>query len=229
VAQEGMDRSRVLEAAAAAATVTVGVALLGLVLGLVLAAKAAAGLAQPIDDAVRTWLEAHTSTTNPFASILGLLFGAGAMTMLAALGGLVAWWRTRRPLFAFAPFVVALAADAVVLVVKEVVARPRPALIAGPLGDRFSFPSGHATVSAAVLVAIALTWVRPDRRKAALVAAGVSATLVAASRLVLGVHWLSDVVIGAALGTLLAISLTRVGGGLLESERLSHEREGQAR
>ena len=145
------------------------------------------------------------------------------MTLWAAAGGLVVWWRTRRPLLASTPLVIALAADAVVLAVKQAVARPRPALIAGAFGDRFSFPSGHATVSAAVVVAIALMWVRPERRPAALVAAGVFATLVAASRLVLGVHWLSDVVFGAALGTLLAFGLTQVGAGLLESERISSE------
>ncbi len=222
-AQAGMSRNRVLKAAAAALAIIIAVALLGVVLGLVLAGKASTGLAQPIDNAARTWIEARTSKTNPFALILDVLCGAGAMTLWAAAVGLVVWWRTRRPLLAFAPFVIALAADTVVLAVKEAVARPRPAVIAGALGDRYSFPSGHTTVSAAVVVAVALIWVRPERRTAAVVAAAAFAALVAASRLVLGVHWLSDVVIGAALGTLLAVGLTRVGDGLLESERPSPE------
>jgi membrane-associated phospholipid phosphatase len=211
----------VLKAAAATVMVTVGVASFGVLLVMVLAGRSAAGLAQPIDDAARTWIEAGTSRTDPFASILDVVCGAGAMTLWAALGGLVMWWRTRRPLLAVAPFVIALAADSVALAVKQTVARPRPAVMAGALGDRYSFPSGHATVAAAVIVAVALLWFGPERRTVALVASGVVVALVAASRLVLGVHWLSDVVVGAALGTSLAVSVTRVGRGVFDAERLA--------
>ena len=194
---------------------------LGVLLGSVLAGGSGAGLAQPVDDAARTWFQSQTSAVHPFASILALLCGAGAMTLWAALAGLVVWRRTRRPLLASIPLVVALAADAVVYLVKVTVARPRPALIAGAFGGRYSFPSGHATVSTAVLVAVALIWIRPERRTVALFAAGLSAALVGVSRLVLDVHWLSDVVVGVALGTLLAMGLTRVMGRWLEAERRS--------
>jgi hypothetical protein len=69
-------------------------------------------------------------------------------------------------------------------------------------GDGYGFPSGHAlgtTVAyggAAVLLDV---W---DRRRRT-VAAGVVVVLVALSRLVLGVHYLVDVVVGVAVGLVL--------------------------
>ena len=64
--------------------------------------------------------------------------------------------------------------------------------------DRFSFPSGHTITAFAVAVSVSLIY--PE------LAAGLffCALSVAASRIVLGMHFLSDVVAGAAIGTALA-------------------------
>jgi undecaprenyl-diphosphatase len=64
--------------------------------------------------------------------------------------------------------------------------------------DQFSFPSGHTITAFAV--AISLSHFYPDLT-AGLLFCAVS---VAASRILLGMHFLSDVVAGAAIGTLLA-------------------------
>jgi membrane-associated phospholipid phosphatase len=89
-------------------------------------------------------------------------------------------------------------------VIKVVVGRPRPpdALI-HPSGA--SFPSGHVTYAAATSVAVVLLTAPGRRRRgwwgaAALVTAGM-----AWSRTYLQVHWLSDVVAGAALGVGMAL------------------------
>lgn len=76
----------------------------------------------------------------------------------------------------------------------------------GNANDDSGFPSGHATDAAgfflASAVVLALTVARRPLSQAALVAIGAALTgLVGVSRLVLGVHWLSDVVAGWALGT----------------------------
>jgi undecaprenyl-diphosphatase len=60
--------------------------------------------------------------------------------------------------------------------------------------DSFSFPSTHAVSAFAVAAALGM---RAPRLRAAL---SVGATLVAASRLVLGEHYATDVVAGALLG-----------------------------
>jgi undecaprenyl-diphosphatase len=84
--------------------------------------------------------------------------------------------------------------------VKHGVRRPRPChaldrlhLSLPPL-DRFSFPSGHT------MHACAFTWIALASFPALALLLVPFTLLVAASRLVLGLHWLSDVLVGGALG-----------------------------
>lgn len=66
--------------------------------------------------------------------------------------------------------------------------------------DGHGFPSGHATGSTAVYGAVALLLDR-WRRRTRVAAAGTLVAAIALSRVVLGVHFLVDVVAGVALGT----------------------------
>jgi undecaprenyl-diphosphatase len=72
--------------------------------------------------------------------------------------------------------------------------------------DQFSFPSGHTITAFAV--ALSLAHFYPDLAIGLLFCA----ISVAASRVLLGMHFLSDVVAGAAIGTVLALSATAVIG-----------------
>jgi undecaprenyl-diphosphatase len=88
---------------------------------------------------------------------------------------------------------------------KEVVARERPTgdtVI--DLPSSYSFPSGHA--STAFAAAVALSLLVPRAAVWALPLAG----LVAYSRVYLGVHYWTDVLAGAVLGTLVAFAVVRV-------------------
>jgi undecaprenyl-diphosphatase len=116
---------------------------------------------------------------------------------------------------ATAPLVALLAAGSAAAVLKTLVGRARPGaglqLSAETSG---SFPSGHATDTTAFVVALALVLAlvvfrRPVARLATVLAAGLLSIAVAASRLVLGVHWPTDVVAGMALGA--AAALITVG------------------
>jgi membrane-associated phospholipid phosphatase len=87
--------------------------------------------------------------------------------------------------------------------VKELVDRVRPTAnpIAHTLGP--SFPSGHTTGAAACFAAFALVLGRGRSRNVQSLLAGAAvfiAVAVAASRVLLGVHWLTDVIGGLALG-----------------------------
>lgn len=71
-----------------------------------------------------------------------------------------------------------------------------------------SFPSGHSANSMMLYVTLALTLVEdPRRRMFCLAAAFVLAILVGLSRVMLGVHWPSDVVAGWSFGLLWALIL----------------------
>ena len=102
-------------------------------------------------------------------------------------------------------FLVAVVAGEIVLVntVKEILDRVRPEFnpIAETLGP--SFPSGHSGLAAAFYAAAALVLARKrSPRTRTLLAGGAVAIAVgvACSRVLLGVHWMSDVIAGLAFG-----------------------------
>lgn len=87
--------------------------------------------------------------------------------------------------------------------IKAVVGRARPDL--RPLAEFSapSFPSGHSATAAAAFAALALLVGRrrPPGTRVALAASAAGLTaLVACSRVLLGVHWTTDVLAGASLG-----------------------------
>jgi undecaprenyl-diphosphatase len=88
--------------------------------------------------------------------------------------------------------------------VKKVCKRERPCELAPHCWatlrppDEFSFPSGHTIT--AFTIAFSVGFFYPGMLAALLVVA----TIIAVSRIVLGMHFVSDVLIGAAIGTGLA-------------------------
>lgn len=121
------------------------------------------------------------------------------------LGG-SAYWFFRRGYWRLATFVVAtpLIGGVVSTAVKVLVDRPRPELdepIARAFGK--SFPSGHAmtsTVAYGTLLLAFMPMIPPRWRPRAIAAYVVLVLLISASRLGLGVHYLSDVLGGIVLG-----------------------------
>lgn len=108
---------------------------------------------------------------------------------------------------------------AIVSVIKAIVGRERPNIVRLTGFAGTSFPSGHAAAAAATYAAISLLLGR--RRspsvKAAIAAGATTLTFaVAGSRVVLGVHWFTDVLAGVAIGwiwfTLVSIAF---GGRIL--------------
>ena len=101
---------------------------------------------------------------------------------------------------------------------KLVVDRDRPdfAQLAGHAGS--SFPSGHSAAAAACWAAMALVVTRRQGIGLRVVAGAVAvfvAIAVAATRVLLGVHWLSDVVAGVVVGWTWFVVVTIVFGGRL--------------
>ena len=75
----------------------------------------------------------------------------------------------------------------------------------------FSMPSGHSTAAFAFAAATSATLARggPVRRAIIVILAFLSAILVAFARMYTNYHWLSDVVVGALLGTSTGLLITR--------------------
>ena len=101
----------------------------------------------------------------------------------------------------------AFTAHAASVVLKRVVRRPRPHDPAIRIGvgtpSQLSFPSSHATSSTAALVSLA------DLSGSKLPLVGVPA--MAMSRLVLGVHYPTDVIVGSVIGLVTSKMVTRIG------------------
>lgn len=149
--------------------------------------------------------------------------------MAVAVGALLvtawAWWRFHdRLLSLFCPLAVGASALAE-KVLKSIIARPRPPTAVLVHEVDFSYPSGHVTGAAALALAtILLLWAGGRRRNRTLSisALAVYAVAVAVSRLVLGVHYLSDVVGAAALasaGVLVVGWLCSMGAAPLSERR----------
>jgi len=91
---------------------------------------------------------------------------------------------------------------------KEVIARTRPhQLHPVAVAHGYSFPSGHASGSAALWCSVALIIAARTRRSVTIAVALVVPVVVAATRVLLGVHFLTDVVAGVVLGAEIAVGM----------------------
>ena len=127
------------------------------------------------------------------------------------------WWRGHRHT-ALTLAAVTLVGRGVNSLVKLDVARPRPDLQPHLMVEHTnSFPSGHSAGSMIFFLTLALllTHRGPWRRWAAAGAILVS-VLVGLSRVMLGVHWPSDVVGGWAFGALWVLVTLRMAEDLIE-------------
>ena len=206
----------------------------GLLLTLAAAVVAAAGLVigvlaylvrgndalRRIDNGAARWGREHASGASD-----AIVDGATQMgeTWFVIVAGLLvaayAWRRGSSRLVV--PFLIVVVAGDKLLTtgIKELANRARPTLepVAETLGP--SFPSGHSSTAAAFFAgaALLLGLGASPRARALIAGAAVGlAVAVAASRVLLAVHWTSDVVAGLALGwAWFALCAVAFGGRLL--------------
>ena len=146
---------------------------------------------------------------------LGGTPGVVAVTLAVAAWG---WWRFRT--FHVAAFMVTVAAGQALLNtgLKTIVGRDRPDLVQLTPWSGSSFPSGHAAAAAAVFAASALVLSHRRRKTTRALIAGVAGVVigvVAATRALLGVHWLTDVIAGIAVGLAWFVVVAVAFGGRL--------------
>lgn len=144
-----------------------------------------------------------------FASDLGTTPYRAVLAALVAVPLAVRWGSWRPVVYAAAVVGVAPAVSAST---KRLVDRPRPPAaeaLEHPLDP--SFPSGHATASAALatgLAVLALLALRSAWARVAVVAACAAfALVVGLTRIYLGAHWVTDVLAGWCTGAAVALAL----------------------
>jgi len=172
-----------------------------------------------VDDAVRDWTLARR-TPGAYAAFLWITRAGSppAMALFVLLVALWLWHRRGRAVASVVVLAPAVATAAFTLV-KGVVQRRRPAgaLLLHELA--FSFPSGHSATAAAVMATLmyVLTRERLVPWGVALALAVVVPLLIGVSRVVLDVHYATDVVGGWCLGLAIA------AGSVAVYERLRGE------
>ena len=189
-----------------------------------LALLAHPGSPSGLDTQVLAWVGGHRSAalTTFFTKYTGLgqwfVLAAAAVVAIAAL---TASARRREAAFLFTVMVAELLLN---LALKSAFARSRP-----PSGEAlvhaggYAFPSGHAMASATFALAlVVIAWPTRWRVPAALLAAAF-ALLMGASRVYLGVHWLTDVLAGWAMAVAV-VTGTELGLEIYEDARAERRR-----
>jgi membrane-associated phospholipid phosphatase len=201
-----------------ALVVVIGGALLVGVLALLL--RTSHTLVQ-VDRSAADWGSAHAgeSSTRLLNMVTDLASTTGVIVILTLVAVIEL---VRAPSRWIVPFllVVTLGDTFATIAVKGLVDRARPTL--NPLAETLgpSFPSGHSSTAAAMFAACALLLSRRRglRTRTLLAAVAVAlAVAVACSRVLLDLHWMSDVIAGLALGwAWFAACAIAFGGRMLE-------------
>ena len=159
------------------------------------------------DATVQRWMLAHqNAAAHQLFTGITIVGGITGMEVLAVLGAVFFWYRGRRRVAA-SVLVAPVVAIASFNVIKRIYERPRPLGLGDPVDSTYSFPSGHATASAAVCCTLAYVLWRERfiHGWIALVIAIGAPLLVGLSRLYLNVHWATDVIGGWCAGVFVAV------------------------
>lgn len=197
--------------------VAVGIFAVGLLVGFLVVGRHGGGPIQGWDDTVGRWFLHHRGSLVGVSKFVATYLDAGPLAVICVVvsGILLVTLRSVR---AFVPIVAYLGGEFQVFVIRELITRhrpptanyPAPGAIKGVHETSYSFPSGHSVAVTAVLFAslgaVALT----HRIWWPWLLALLASLFVADTRLVLGVHWFSDVTLGLLFGIAWGVTVAHV-------------------
>ena len=163
------------------------------------------------DHGVLSWfISVRTDALVNVAKVLSAIGSFVGLAIFSVLFAVAVRMRGCRWPLALSPLAALVVAALASSVAKAYFGRSRPpTIVRATTVTSAAFPSGHATDAAACLLAASFVLAlavatRPRDKVLCLLGGLVGAGLVGLSRLVLAVHWFSDVVAGWALGTAIA-------------------------
>jgi undecaprenyl-diphosphatase len=177
------------------------------------AAVGSSGLLLTWDEPVQRFVESsRTPALDTFFLAVSRFGSTVTVLSLGAFAAVVCWHRCRA--VALAIVFATLARPLVEFTLKEVVGRDRPDLERMVNGVGPSFPSGHVMATIALWGLLPLVVGLFSRSRVlwwgSVALAGTIIVLVAASRVYLGVHWLSDVSAGIVVGSFFLVGVEAV-------------------
>lgn len=177
---------------------------------------------QQFDEQALAWIAEHVrcALLDPFMKLYTQLGNTGMLFIVLGLAMLL--WKPTRKAGCSVLCAMLIGLVAVNFTIKPLVSRPRPWLVMEgfvnlvPEHDPNSFPSGHTNAAFAFALAVCMS--APKRWMK--ITAVCMAAVMGLSRLYVGVHFPSDVLAGAVIGSLCGL----LGAWVIEKawERLSH-------
>jgi membrane-associated phospholipid phosphatase len=188
-----------------------------LLAGIIIVGRHGGGPVQGWDNSVERWFPQHRGPLVPISKLAATYLDAGPLAVICTVLSVVLAC-TLRSIRALLPIVAYLGAEVEVFVVRHVVLRhrprsanyPAPHAVRGVHETSCSFPSGHAAAVTAVLFALLGSIALNYRFWWPWLVALAASLFVIDTRLVLGVHWFSDVTAGLLFGMAWGIALAIV-------------------
>lgn len=205
----GSPLARVLRSLSLRTAIALALAVMSVVLFVEIADEVLDGDATRLDAAVAGWAAAidvpALRTAMKVVTSLGSVVG---IFVAAAIVAAWTWVRRSRALGAVL-VAVAIVAESLNQGLKFLFRRDRPDAFFDvvPL-TTYAFPSGHAMASTAVygMIAIIVARLRPALAPLLWIATPLLVLAIGASRIILGVHWTTDVLAGFAAGALVLVA-----------------------
>ena len=182
---------------------------LALFIRLTFSVTSASGV-QSFDESILKWIE---TLRTPFMNSMMLdvtALGGLALTVVLGLLAVAVFLLANDAAAALHLTLTSAGGFYISTLTKSIISRPRPSIIPQLIhASGFSYPSGHSITSAAIYLTMAILACRHFKslrsRIVLLALAGVMIALISFSRLYLGVHYPSDTMSGALIGSAWAL------------------------
>ncbi|MHB1518104.1 MAG: phosphatase PAP2 family protein [Acidimicrobiales bacterium] len=208
---------RVFGAAGLLIAVAAGIFAVGLLVGFVIVGRHGGGPIQGWDNTVERWFPLHRGPLVGVSRFVATYFDAAPLAVICVVLSIILAF-TLRTVRALVPIVAYLGGEFQVFMIRQIILRhrpptanyPAPGALKGIHETSYSFPSGHSVAVTAVLFALLGTVALTHRIRWPWLVALLASLFVIDTRLVLGVHWFSDVTVGFVLGATWGITVALV-------------------